>query len=85
MLENNAAFSEHGAVAEWRRELQVMLMLGVKAEMEILERDGADIGRWVDERLASHTALESDVVDVGLVETGETIVSGARWGSRGGS
>lgn len=51
MLENNAAFAEDGAEGEWRRELQVMLMLGVKAEMEILDRNGADIGLWVNERL----------------------------------
>ena len=36
MLENSVVFEENGAEEEWRRELQVMLMLNVKAEMEIL-------------------------------------------------
>ncbi len=43
---------EEGEVErEWRRELQVMLMLGVKAEMEILgERDGGVEG-WLEGKL----------------------------------
>jgi meiotic recombination protein SPO11 len=30
-------FSEGGAIPEWRRELQVMLMLNIKAEIQVLE------------------------------------------------
>ena len=42
---------EDGVEKEWRRELQVMLMLNVKVEMEILaEREGG-VETWVDERL----------------------------------
>ena len=41
MLENNVALAENGNEPGWRRELQLMLMLNVKAEMEILsDRDG---------------------------------------------
>ena len=51
MLENSAVFREDGSEEEWRRELQVMLMLNVKAEMESLgEREGGVDG-WVDEKL----------------------------------
>ena len=48
MLQNNAAFAEDRdeGEGEWRRELQIMIMLGVKAEMEILEREEMDVGAW---------------------------------------
>ena len=38
MLERNEAHHTVEGEDEWRREMQIMLMLGVKAEMEILER-----------------------------------------------
>lgn len=42
---------ENGPEMEWRRELQVMLMLNFKAEMEVLgEREGG-LEMWVQERL----------------------------------
>ena len=42
---------EEGLEGGWRREVQVMLMLGVKAEMEILgARDGGVEG-WVEGKL----------------------------------
>lgn len=51
MLENSAVFREDGEEIEWRRELQVMLMLNVKAEMEALaEREGGVAG-WVEGQL----------------------------------
>ena len=51
MLERSEVLIEDGAEREWRRELQVMLMLNVKAEMEILaEREGGVKG-WVEEKL----------------------------------
>lgn len=41
MLEKSAVMREDGGEAEWRRELQVMLMLNVKAEIEVLgDREG---------------------------------------------
>ncbi|KAL6722216.1 endodeoxyribonuclease [Lecanora helva] len=54
MLENSAVFREDGLEGGWRRELQLMLMLNVKAEMEMLgERDGGVVG-WVEGKLAEH-------------------------------
>lgn len=47
MLENNKALVEKGAEQEWRRELQLMLMLGVKAEMEILGKRDGGVEAWV--------------------------------------
>ncbi|KAL8733192.1 MAG: hypothetical protein Q9181_003675 [Wetmoreana brouardii] len=45
-------FEEDGVEQEWRRQLQVMLMLNTKVEMEILsEREGGFEG-WVEERLS---------------------------------
>jgi meiotic recombination protein SPO11 len=35
---------------EWRRELQVMLMLSIKAEIQILG-NGAMLGEWLDKKL----------------------------------
>lgn len=52
MLEWNV-MRENGLETEWRRELQVMLMLNFKAEMELLgDRDGG-LERWVEEKLVS--------------------------------
>ena len=54
MLENSAVMREGGGEAEWRRELQVMLMLNVKAEIEVLgEREGGVEG-WVEEKLLAN-------------------------------
>lgn len=44
---------EDGVEKEWRRELQVMLMLNIKVEMEILgDREGG-IEEWVEEKLCN--------------------------------
>lgn len=62
MLENNAVLWEGGREVEWRRELQVMLMLNVKAEMEILaERDGGVTG-WVEDKLSLHDRQSSRMI-----------------------
>ena len=54
MLENSAVMREGGGEAEWRRELQVMLMLNVKAEIEMLgEREGG-MEAWVEEKLLAN-------------------------------
>ena len=56
MLERMESLQECGTEEEWRRELQVMLMLNVKAEMEVLaEREGG-VKRWVDEKLLESVA-----------------------------
>jgi len=39
---------------EWKRELQVMLMLNVKAEIQILG-NGEKLGEWLDARLTEGT------------------------------
>lgn len=61
MLERSEVLQEDGAEKEWRRELQVMLMLNVKAEMEILaEREGGVTG-WIEEKLLeSGTGVHGD-------------------------
>ena len=61
MLERSEVLQEGRAEKEWRRELQVMLMLNFKAEMEILaEREGGVIG-WIEEKLLeSGTSLHGD-------------------------
>jgi len=62
MLENNAVLREDGRESEWRREVQVMLMLNVKAEMEILsERDGGVAG-WVERKLLEYQGPPSRMV-----------------------
>lgn len=52
MLEDGTILGETGIEAEWRRELQVMLMCGYKAEMEILdEKATGGLTQWVEKRL----------------------------------
>lgn len=61
MLAKSEFLQENGEETQWRRELQVMLMLNVKAEMEILaEREGG-VKRWVEEKLIENgTNLYAD-------------------------
>jgi meiotic recombination protein SPO11 len=54
MLEKNL-FEEEGNEREWRRQLQVMLMLNVKAEIQILG-NGEKLSQWLDEHLVDHVA-----------------------------
>ncbi|KAL8840821.1 MAG: hypothetical protein Q9176_003668 [Flavoplaca citrina] len=49
---------ELGVERQWRRELQVMLMLNVKVEMEILSQRDGGIERWVEERLCEEMLSE---------------------------
>jgi meiotic recombination protein SPO11 len=51
MLEKDM-FDEHGKETEWRRELQVMLMLNVKAEIQVLG-NGEKLSEWLDGKLAN--------------------------------
>ncbi|KAJ5723714.1 hypothetical protein N7488_001749 [Penicillium malachiteum] len=51
MLQNNPILAAEGPEPEWRVELQKMLMLNLKAEIEILyEREGG-LKRWIDQRM----------------------------------
>jgi len=51
MLEREL-MQDNGLEAEWRRELQVMLILGVKAEIQIINStDGAALSTWLDKKL----------------------------------
>lgn len=43
---------ENGVEQEWRRELQVMLMLNTKMEMEILREREGGVKRWIEESLS---------------------------------
>ena len=55
---------DNGAENEWRRELQVMLMIGVKAEMEILADRVGGVSKWVEERLLEEIGIVEDVMDI---------------------
>ncbi|KAJ5381543.1 uncharacterized protein N7496_003971, partial [Penicillium cataractarum] len=51
MLRNNPVWSNDGPEPEWRSELQRMLFLNVKAEIEMLyDRDGG-LEAWIDRKL----------------------------------
>ena len=51
MLERSEVLQEGGMEKAWRRELQVMLMLNVKAEMEILADRQGGVKGWVEGKL----------------------------------
>ena len=52
MLERSEVLQEGGGMEKvWRRELQVMLMLNLKAEMEVLADRQGGVKGWVEERL----------------------------------
>ena len=51
MLEKSEVLQEGGMEKVWRRELQVMLMLNVKAEMEVLADRQGGVKGWVEEKL----------------------------------
>ena len=50
MLGQSNLMKENGE-REWRRELQIMLMLGCKAEIEILDNRESGVGGWLEETL----------------------------------
>ena len=45
-------YAEDGSEVEWRRELQVMLMLDMKAEIEILSGREGRLEKWLEKKLA---------------------------------
>lgn len=51
MLANSPCFTEDGPEPTWREELQRMLFLNVKAEIEILYDLDGGIESWLDRRL----------------------------------
>ena len=55
--------SEDGVEQQWRRELQVMLMLGFKAEMEILADVKCGVSGWIERRLLEETG-KADIRDI---------------------
>ena len=60
MLERSEGLQEGGKEEEWRRELQIMLMLNVKAEMEILAERTGGLKGWVEEKLLEKSNLPED-------------------------
>lgn len=48
-----ARLDEHGMELEWRRELQVMLMLNIKAELQLLDALEGGIAKWIMDRICS--------------------------------
>lgn len=44
-------FDENGSEPQWRREVQVMLMLNVKAEIQIMEAQMRGLAEWLEAEL----------------------------------
>ncbi|KAL8793097.1 MAG: hypothetical protein Q9195_004303 [Heterodermia aff. obscurata] len=55
MLEK-PAMRETGGEGEWRREVQVMMMIGFKAEMEMMDGCEGGIAKWTENRLIAELA-----------------------------
>ncbi|KAG2005144.1 hypothetical protein GB937_008978 [Aspergillus fischeri] len=51
MLSNNPVWAEDGPEQEWRAELQQMLMLNLKAEIEILYDRQEGLEGWIDKKM----------------------------------
>ncbi|KAF2269596.1 DNA topoisomerase IV, alpha subunit [Lojkania enalia] len=49
--------AEDGVEPSWRRELQIMLMLNMKAEMQILEEVSGSLASWVNDELKGMQCL----------------------------
>lgn len=49
------SLKKNGQDKEWKRELQVMLMLGLKAEMEVLGNRNKGLEAWVERKLIIKT------------------------------
>lgn len=52
MLSNNPVWAAEGPELEWRAELQQMLMLNLKAEIEILYDWDEGLEGWIDQKMA---------------------------------
>jgi len=62
MLEKQTSL-EYGHEDEWQRELQVMLMMNSKAEIQILG-NGAGLESWLDMKLSRMCKSEADTRDL---------------------
>lgn len=51
MLRNNPVLANDGPEPEWRIELQRMLMLDVKAEIELMYTREGGLEAWIDRRM----------------------------------
>lgn len=51
MLRNNPVYANDGPENEWRVELQRMLMLNVKAEIEVLYEHDGGLEAWIDRKM----------------------------------
>lgn len=59
---SNANMSNEGPEPEWRRDLQIMLLLNVKAELQILDSQPGGLSRVLETLLPLHDpmTLEED-------------------------
>ncbi|OJJ48456.1 hypothetical protein ASPZODRAFT_130484 [Penicilliopsis zonata CBS 506.65] len=55
MLKNNPVWAADGPEPEWRTELQQMLMLNLKAEIEILYGRDGGLEEWIDLQMRNDT------------------------------
>ncbi len=53
LLARKAVFRDGGEEPEWRRELQVMLLLNVKAEIQSLSELGGGVEAWLHAELSA--------------------------------
>jgi meiotic recombination protein SPO11 len=51
----------NGAAEEWRRDLQMMLMLNLKAEIQILG-GGEELGAWLDGKISGTLLVDEEEV-----------------------
>ncbi|KAJ5573853.1 uncharacterized protein N7459_008280 [Penicillium hispanicum] len=51
MLRNNPVYANDGPEVEWRVELQRMLMLNVKTEIEVLYEHDGGLEAWIDRKM----------------------------------
>lgn len=54
------SLKKNGQDKEWKRELQVMLMLGLKAEMEVLGNRNKGLEAWVERKLSIKTMTKEE-------------------------
>ena len=60
-------WAEDGREKEWRREVQVMLMLNIKVEMEIMSEREGGMEAWLERELTSMTRDEDGKGKIELV------------------
>lgn len=55
MLKNNPVFTEDGPERQWRSELQQMLMLNLKAEVEVLYDRDRGLEGWINQQIRKYS------------------------------